>query len=69
MSDKHEYLDDVNKQLSHISELLEDILVEQQRTNLAFDNIGEDITFKEEIVCRELTEVDTSRLTEKNSCF
>lgn len=69
MSDNHECLDGVNKQLLHISELLEKILVEQQRTNLAFDNIGEEIAFKEEIVCRELSDVDFSKLTEKNLFF
>ena len=62
-------IETASKQLPRITELLEELLVEQQRTNLAFDNIGEDITFKEEFVCKELSDVDVSLLAGKNLLF
>ncbi len=64
-----EYFEEVSKKLTDISDLLEKILVEQQRANLAFENIGEEMLFKEEFVVSELSEVNAYSLSEKNILF
>ena len=58
ISDNHECFDDVKRQLLNISELLEKILTKKQQTNLAFDNIGEEIFSKEEIFLWGISNVD-----------
>ena len=71
MMDDFDYdvLGNISDKLSHISEILEKLLAEQQKANLAFENVGEEISFKQEFVCRNLNEFDRTYLNDNTTLF
>lgn len=62
-------LENINDKLSHISETLEKLLAEQQKANLAFENVGEEISFEQEFICRSLNELDRTILNNNTTLF
>lgn len=62
-------LDALANKLDSISATLTEILEEQRKTNVAFENIGDEISFTAEHVCRELDEVHVDELSEKVVLF
>lgn len=71
MMDDFDYdvLGNISDKLTHISETLEKLLAEQQKANLAFENVGEEISFKQEFVCRSLNEFDRTFLNDNTTLF
>ncbi len=71
MMDDFDYdvLGNISDKLTHISETLEKLLAEQQKANLAFENVGEEISFKQEFVCRSLNEFDKTFLNNNTTLF
>ena len=71
MMDDFDYdvLGNISDKLSHISETLEKLLAEQQKANLVFENVGEEIGFKQEFVCRNLNEFDRTFLNDNTTLF
>lgn len=46
--DDFDILENISDKLSYISNVLEKLLAEQQKANLVFENVGEEISFKQE---------------------
>lgn len=65
----YDVLENISDQLSNISKTLEKLLYEQQKTNLAFENAGRKISFKQEFVCRSLNEFDRTFLNDNTTLF
>lgn len=65
----YDVLGNISDKLTHISEILEKLLAEQQKANLAFENVDEEISFKEEFVCCHLNEFDRTFLNGNTILF
>lgn len=65
----YDVLESIDNKLKHISDILEKLLYEQQKANLAFENVGEEISFKKEFVCSDLKEVDNTLLNYNTTLF
>ena len=65
----YDVFENISDKLTHISETLEKLLAEQQKANLAFENVGEEISFKQEFVCKNLNEFDRDFLNDNTILF
>jgi len=61
--------EEIKSKLNEISDALFQILEEQRRTNIAIENIGDDISFSNERICQDLREVNADDFDENTVLF
>ena len=61
--------EELKSKLSEISATLLLILDEQRRSNIAIENIGDDISFSNECICRDLSEVKVDGFDDNTVLF
>lgn len=65
----NDILENISDKLTDITELLEKLVEEQYRAKLEFDNVREEIKFKNEFVCCDLDDVDKNLLANNTLLF
>ena len=61
--------EDLKSKLNEISDTLLQILDEQRKSNIAIENIGDEILFSNECICRDLSEVNVDSFEDNTVLF